>query len=92
MPLHRLRNYMETVLRTQMTRKHHDQIMQGLLAAECARVQEQIRQYEKKSVTITEFTVCPECKKRFTNQGAFVYYPNGEVVHLSCHDKKTKNL
>lgn len=88
MPLHRLRNYMETVIRNQMERKRHHQILKGLLTAECLRLQEQRMHQEKKCVTITDFSICPVCKKRFTNQSAFVRYPNGEIVHLSCHDKK----
>ncbi|XP_055904894.1 vam6/Vps39-like protein [Eupeodes corollae] len=88
MPLHRLRNYMETVIRTQMERKRHHQILKGLLTAECLRLQEQRMHQEKKCVTITDFSICPVCKKRFTNQSAFVRYPNGEIVHLSCHDKQ----
>ncbi|XP_017486176.1 PREDICTED: vam6/Vps39-like protein [Rhagoletis zephyria] len=87
MPVHSIWNYLEIVLRTEIAERHENETMARLLKAEIRRVREEIRAEENKSVVLTEFTVCPQCKKRFTNPPAFVRYPNGEVVHLSCHDK-----
>ncbi|KAL9890338.1 vacuolar protein sorting 39 isoform 1-T1 [Glossina fuscipes fuscipes] len=88
MPLHRLQNYLDTVLRTQMAESHHLEMKKALLTAEISRVEGLIRDQQNISFEINEFSVCPECRKRFTNQSVFVRYPNGDVVHLSCHDKR----
>ncbi|CAD6999675.1 unnamed protein product [Ceratitis capitata] len=87
MPAQSIWKYLETALRVEIAEHHEKEMMIGLLKAEIQRVRRQIRAEESKYVVLTEFTVCPQCKKRFTNPPAFVRYPNGEVVHLSCHDK-----
>lgn len=87
MPAESLWNYLEIVLRTEIAEEHEREVMIGLLKAEIKRVRKEIRAEESKYVVLTEFTVCPQCKKRFTNPPSFVRYPNGEVVHLSCHAK-----
>ncbi len=38
-------------------------------------------------VRVTETMLCRLCHKRFRQQGAIVRRPNGEAVHLSCHEK-----
>ncbi|XP_017845432.1 vam6/Vps39-like protein [Drosophila busckii] len=86
-PLYELKNYMETVARKQLADSHQRQIMRGLLQAEVAHQEEQIEKLKKQSFELNEFSVCPECKKRFANQTAFVRYPTGKVVHLSCYDR-----
>ncbi|XP_053957828.1 vam6/Vps39-like protein isoform X1 [Anastrepha ludens] len=87
MPVQSIWNYLEIVLRTEIAEQHENEVMARLLKSEIQRVRSEIHAEENKSVVLTEFTVCPHCKKRFTNPPAFVRYPNGEVVHLSCHDK-----
>ncbi|XP_011210738.2 vam6/Vps39-like protein [Bactrocera dorsalis] len=87
MPAEPLWNYLEIVLRAEIAEEHEREVMIGLLKAEIKRVRKEIRAEESKYVVLTEFTVCPLCKKRFTNPPSFVRYPNGEVVHLSCHAK-----
>ncbi|XP_062126345.1 vam6/Vps39-like protein [Drosophila sulfurigaster albostrigata] len=79
--------YLETVIRTQMAEQHERQIMIGLLRAEAARLKTAVDKEMNKSFILNESTVCPECKKRFANQTAFVRYPNGQMVHLSCYDR-----
>lgn len=64
------------------------EITRGLLEARLKRVTEQVLEQQRIHFELTEFSVCPECKKRFANQSAFVRYPNGDIVHLSCHDKR----
>ena len=83
---------METVLRKQMAQRHQTKITIGLLQAEASRLQEAIKMEESKCVEMTENTLCPDCKKRFTSQSAFVRYPNGDVVHLSCYSRKMQSL
>lgn len=85
--MHELKHYFETVARTLMNESHQRQVMRGLLKAEAARLQAAVAKEKKKSFEINESTVCPECRKRFTNQTAFVRYPDGQVVHLSCYDR-----
>lgn len=79
---------METVLRTQIGEQHHLEIKKSLLQSELIRLKEMLNDQKNMHFEITETTVCPECRKRFTAQGAFVHYPNGEIVHLSCYDKR----
>ncbi|EDV92920.1 vam6/Vps39-like protein [Drosophila grimshawi] len=85
-----LKNYLETVVRTQLAERHQRQVMRGLLQAEAARLQGAIGHEKKKSFEMNELTMCPVCKKRFANETAFVRYPNGRVVHLSCYDRAMK--
>ncbi|XP_073823691.1 vacuolar protein sorting 39 isoform X1 [Musca autumnalis] len=88
MPVHRMLNYLDTVIRTKTAHEHHMEMKKALLQAEIRRCTELVREQQNISFEINEFTTCPECKKRFANQSAFVRYPNGEIVHLSCHDKR----
>lgn len=87
MPLSKLKSYLNSVIRFQMEKKRINKISKGLLKSEVLRLQEQKMSCQKKSITINDFTICPECKKRFTNQSAFVRIPNGDVVHLLCFNK-----
>ncbi|XP_053608252.1 vam6/Vps39-like protein [Plodia interpunctella] len=83
-PLTRLKSFLECALDGQLALKRRTQVLKGLLYAEHMQVQEQKHHHESKSVMITDYNVCPVCKKRFGNQSAFVRYPNGDIVHYSC--------
>lgn len=87
-PILHLRTFLELALNHQLERKRKNQVLKGLLYAENLHTQEQRMHHESKSVLITEFTVCPVCKKRFTNQSAFVRYSNGKIVHYLCKEKE----
>lgn len=87
-PLLQLRNFLELALHTQLERKRNNQVLKGLLYAENLQTQEQRMHHESKSLLITENSVCPVCTKKFTNQSAFVRYPNGKIVHYSCQEKE----
>lgn len=87
-PMSELKDYFDTVLRTQMAEEHQRQIMKGLLEAEATRLDAAIEKERQKSFEVNDSTVCPECKKKF--QTAFVRYPNGQVVHMSCYDRRLK--
>lgn len=86
-PMYELKDYLEMVIRTNLADQHERKIMMGLLQAEATRLQVAVDTEKKKCFELNEATVCPECKKRFANQTAFVRYPNGQVVHLSCYDR-----
>lgn len=86
-PLVRLRTFLETALHNSLERRRNNQILKGLLYAENLQFQEQRMHLESKSVAITEFSICPVCVKKFTNQSAFVRYPDGKIVHFSCQEK-----
>ncbi|XP_075145263.1 vacuolar protein sorting 39 [Haematobia irritans] len=88
MPVYRMLNYLDTVIRTKTAHEHHMEMKKALLQAEIRRCTDLVQEQQNISFEINEFTACPECKKRFANQSAFVRYPNGEIVHLSCHDKR----
>lgn len=82
-----LRTFLELALHHQLERRRKNQVLKGLLYAENLQAQEQRMHHESKSVLVTEFSVCPVCKKRFTNQSAFVRYADGKIVHYSCQEK-----
>lgn len=81
-------NYLDTVIRTKTANEHHMEMKKALLQSEIRRCTELVQEQQSISFEINEFTACSECKKRFANQSAFVRHPNGEIVHLSCNDKR----
>ncbi|KAG6441077.1 hypothetical protein O3G_MSEX001642 [Manduca sexta] len=87
-PLSRLKHFLESALDGQLTQKRRMQILKGLLYAEHIQLQDLKQYHESKSVVINDCDVCLECKKRFSNQSAFVRYPNGDIVHYSCRIDK----
>ncbi|KAH8295279.1 hypothetical protein KR018_009557 [Drosophila ironensis] len=87
MPMSYLEQYLEKSMRKMMSDKHHAQIKCGLLEAESNRLDAELAAKEETWFEVNESSVCPECGKRFPSQSAFVRYPNGEIVHLSCHDR-----
>lgn len=86
-PLWRLKTFLEVALRNQLERKRRTQVLSGLYKAENLQLQEQLRFLESQSTLITDFNVCQVCSKKFGNQSSFVRYPNGNIVHYSCHSK-----
>ncbi|KAL6267433.1 hypothetical protein P5V15_000509 [Pogonomyrmex californicus] len=87
-PIGRIKHFLEVSLQNNLNAKRRTQVLKGLLYAEHLQVQEQRMHYESQSVLMTEFNICPVCKKRFGNQSAFARYPNGDIVHYSCQDRK----
>ncbi|XP_046383475.1 vam6/Vps39-like protein [Ischnura elegans] len=87
-PLWKVKKFMETSLHGILNERRNVQVLRGLLAAEYIQVKESKIHHESQSIVMTEFNVCPVCKKRFGNQSAFARYPNGDIVHYSCQEKK----
>ncbi|KAH0951330.1 hypothetical protein HN011_003413 [Eciton burchellii] len=87
-PIGRIKHFLEVSLQNNLTARRRTQVLKGLLYAEHLQVQEQRMHYESQNVLMTEFNICPVCKKRFGNQSAFARYPNGDIVHYSCQDRK----
>lgn len=90
-PLNRLQPFLETALHQSLERRRNNQVLKGLLYASNLQLQEQRMHLESRSVLVSEFSVCPVCSKKFTNQSAFVRYPNGTIVHYSCRDRNFSN-
>ncbi|XP_031839789.1 vacuolar protein sorting 39 [Nomia melanderi] len=88
-PIGRIKHFLEVSLQEKLNNRRRMQVLKGLLYAEHLQVQEQRMHYESQSVLMTEFNICPVCKKRFSNQSAFARYPNGDIVHYSCQDRKS---
>lgn len=63
-------------------------MFKGLYYAENLQQKEQNMSCESKSFLITEMTLCSVCKKKFSNQCAFVRLPFGELIHISCQAKE----
>ncbi|KZC13482.1 PREDICTED: vam6/Vps39-like protein [Dufourea novaeangliae] len=87
-PIGRIKHFLEVSLQEKLNTRRRIQVLKGLLYAEHLQVQEQRMHYESQSVLMTEFNICPVCKKRFMNESAFARYPNGDIVHYSCQDRK----
>lgn len=86
-PLVELSTFLEMAVRHQLEQRRKRQILNGLLYADNLLIAEERMRCESKSVTITEFSVCHMCKKKFNNASAFVRYPTGDIVHFSCQQK-----
>ncbi|KAH8382910.1 hypothetical protein KR009_005771 [Drosophila setifemur] len=87
MPMLQLEQYLDKSMRKKLADKHQLQMMCALLKAEARRLDAELEAKRNISFELNEYSVCPECKKRFPSQSAFVRYPNGQIVHLSCHDR-----
>lgn len=71
-PIGRIKHFLEVGLQNNLNARRRTQVLKGLLYAEHLQVQEQRMHYESQSVLMTEFNICPVCKKRFGNQ-RYVY-------------------
>lgn len=90
-PISRLQPFLATALHHSLERRRNNQVLKGLLYASNLQLQEQRMHVESRSVLVSEFSVCPVCSKKFTNQSAFVRHPNGTIVHYSCRDRNYHN-
>lgn len=86
-PVARLRHYLIAALLKLTGERRSAQLLKGLLNTQRLQVRKEKMEFEAKKIVIDENMVCPVCKKRFGNQSAFAYYPNGNIVHYSCQDK-----
>lgn len=84
----RLTKFLQVSLHNAVWRRRQVQLLKGLLKSEHLRCLDEKLQLQGQHVLITDMNVCSVCKKRFGNQSALVRYPNGDVVHFSCHEKK----
>ncbi|KAK3931419.1 Vam6/Vps39-like protein [Frankliniella fusca] len=89
-PICRIRHFLETSLERQLNEIRRVLVLKSLTYAENLQVHEQRMHYESQSIMMTELNVCAVCKKRFGNQSAFVLYPDGDIVHFSCQDRKAE--
>jgi len=67
-PIGRIKHFLEVSLQNNLNARRRTQVLKGLLYAEHLQVQEQRMHYESQSVLMTEYNICPVCKKRFGNQ------------------------
>ncbi|CAH1174241.1 unnamed protein product [Phaedon cochleariae] len=88
LPISRIHKFLSVALQKVIEERRGMQLMKGLLYEEHLRCQEMRLALQGQHVLVTELNVCPVCKKRFGNQSALVRYPNGDVVHYSCQEKK----
>ncbi|KAI4463649.1 cnh domain containing [Holotrichia oblita] len=87
-PVSRINKFLQISLHEKVKERRRVQLLKGLLYAENLQCQEIRLQLLNKNFVISDLNLCPVCKKRFGNQSALVRYPNGDVVHYSCQDKK----
>ncbi|XP_030763648.1 vam6/Vps39-like protein [Sitophilus oryzae] len=86
-PVSRLHKFLLVALQKVVQEERRVQLLKGLLYAEHLQCQELKLNLQNQRILVTELNVCPVCKKRFGNQSTLVRYPNGDVVHYSCHEK-----
>ncbi|KAL1489629.1 hypothetical protein ABEB36_013573 [Hypothenemus hampei] len=87
-PVSRIQRFLSVALQKVLQQRKREQVLKGLLYAEHLQCQETKLNLHKKHILITEMNVCPVCKKRFANQAALIWYPNGDVVHYACHKEE----
>lgn len=74
-PIGRIKHFLEVSLQETLNARRRVQVLKSLLYAEHLQVQEQRMHYESQNILMTEFNICPVCKKRFGNQRlVFIYY------------------
>ncbi|CAB3386269.1 Hypothetical predicted protein [Cloeon dipterum] len=87
-PLKRVEKFLHNSLQQMLSERRKSQMLKGLLYAEHLQVQQKRIALQSQSLLLSETKLCPVCKKRFSNQSAFAKYPNGDIVHYSCQDKR----
>jgi tetratricopeptide (TPR) repeat protein len=87
-PVTRIHKFLLVALQKAVKERRRVQLLKGLLYAEHLQCQEMRLHLQSQHVLVTELNVCPVCKKRFGNQSALIRYPNGDVVHYSCQEKR----
>lgn len=83
-PLYRLKNFLEASMHFCLEKKRRVQALKGLYYAVNLQLQEQRIQLESRHFNLTELSTCASCKKKFSNQSAFLRLPDGTVEHYSC--------
>jgi hypothetical protein len=86
-PIAKLKTFLEVSLHHQLEQKRKTQILKGLYYSENLQVQEKKMLLETNNFLITELTTCFVCKKKFSNQSAFVRLSSGDIVHISCQER-----
>ncbi|XP_053659003.1 vam6/Vps39-like protein [Anopheles marshallii] len=86
-PLVRIKHFLENSLKFYLEKKQRAQVLKGLYYAEHLQIMEQKMLCESKHFLVTDLSVCAVCKKKFSNQSAFVRLPDGVIVHFSCQDR-----
>ncbi|XP_035892749.1 vam6/Vps39-like protein [Anopheles stephensi] len=86
-PLVRIKHFLENSLKLYLEKKQRAQVLKGLYYAEHLQIMEQKMLCEAKHFLVTDLSVCAVCKKKFSNQSAFVRLPDGVIVHFSCQDR-----
>lgn len=87
-PVTRICSFLLVSLQKVIAERRKAELLKGLLYAENLQCQELKFRLQAQKVLVSELNVCPVCKKRFGNQSALIRYPNGDVVHYSCQEKK----
>ena len=83
-PLHKMYDYFEAVLRYLAEKKRNCQVEAQLLRTENLQVKEDLIHATSVPIKINEDTDCPVCGRSITGSSAFAHYPNGTVVHYGC--------
>uniref|UniRef100_A0A182JZ75 CNH domain-containing protein n=1 Tax=Anopheles christyi TaxID=43041 RepID=A0A182JZ75_9DIPT len=86
-PLVRIKHFLENSLKFYLEKKQRAQVLKGLYYAEHLQIMEQKMLSASKHFLVTDLSVCAVCKKKFSNQSAFVRLPDGVIVHFSCQDR-----
>lgn len=82
-----LQPFLEAALRQSLERRRNNEVLKGLLYASVLQLQEQKMHLDSRNVLVHDYSLCPVCGKKFSNQSAFVRYPDGSIVHYKCSDR-----
>eukprot|EP00761_Pharyngomonas_kirbyi_P000691 gb/GECH01000691.1/.p1 GENE.gb/GECH01000691.1/~~gb/GECH01000691.1/.p1 ORF type:complete len:893 (+),score=200.11 gb/GECH01000691.1/:1-2679(+) len=88
-PVQRLQQFLEAVLRANNMKRHELQVQKNLMRAENQQVWEQSVYERSRRVRIGPRSLCPVCGKHL-GKHMFAVYPNGTTVHFAC--RKNKNV
>lgn len=80
----RLKKFFEQAMHHCLENKRRIQALKGLYYAQHLQLQEQRIKAESHFFKLTELSTCATCKKKFSNQSAFVKLADGSVAHYSC--------
>eukprot|EP00730_Choanoeca_flexa_P019762 TRINITY_DN9664_c0_g1_i3.p1 TRINITY_DN9664_c0_g1~~TRINITY_DN9664_c0_g1_i3.p1 ORF type:complete len:933 (+),score=202.41 TRINITY_DN9664_c0_g1_i3:2-2800(+) len=79
--------FFHAIWKNQATQRRQTELRRSLCKTENLQMRERQMVYHKRSVTITEVSLCAHCHRAIRSNHAFVVHPCGMLVHLGCHDE-----
>jgi hypothetical protein len=90
-PFSGLYPFFEKVLRLINQKRRQNVITVNVARSEAIKIKKELMKLQRRSIKITEDTVCISCRKRL-GEAVFASYPNGDVIHYKCLLKQNQPL